>query len=420
MSIVHSVSSLEEARQIELKEKKLPFWLHMLRALLVLRLTLENGALNILHWCWFAATIEKPKDLLTIVVYMHGTLGDHIILLPFIAALKKNYPSAGLTAVTLSGDFPIADLLRSEPYIDEIIILNDHPVTRDGLRFRFTNHSLASLRCDLFVNLSPFGNRGVLGFVLREMIFARKIRARYAIGFHMFSLGKKGILNKLHRYFLVNEPRRAASVLREINIGIEGMRDCLPRNGIERAKILDLLHSKRAGNQPIILLNPGAKLAYQCWPPERYGYIARWLSQTYNVCVVVNGTKSENPLVEKVVAVSGGAAVNLAGIVSIQGLIELVRLSALCITNNTGTMHVAAAVGTPTVALFGTRWTPTHWFPLASKVRLLFSFSSSSYVYADDNQPDETLMNVRIEDTQQAIMDFVALEKLFDKPTENR
>ena len=83
-------------------------------------------------------------------------------------------------------------------------------------------------------------------------------------------------------------------------------------------------------------------------------------------------------------------------------------------------MHVAAAVGTPTVALFGTRWSPTHWFPLSSKLRVVISFSPSSYVYADDNQPDETLTNVRAEDVQQAIMDLVVQEKLFDKLTKDR
>ena len=419
-STVHCVSTLSEVQNIETALQKRSVRVILTRLILRVKLLALNFIISFIRRLWFSPFSPDDSEPPSIVIYAHGTLGDHVVHLPALVAIRERFLHSAITLVTYSGNFPISAIVGGTRIADTIITLSDHPVARAGRIFHYTDKRLEKIRCDLFINFSPFGNRGVLGFLMREMIFARKLGARSVCGFRMNFFDRSGTHNDVRHYFVRNEPRRAAAVLREINIEIESMRDYLPHSEIEKAKVLELLQSQRAANQPIVVLNPGAKLAYQYWSPERYGDIARWLLQTYNACVVVNGTDSESPLVEKVVAASGNAAVNFAGTVTVQGLIELVRLSALCVTNNTGTMHVAAAVGTPTVALFGTRWTPTQWFPLSLKVRVLFSFSSSSYIYADDNQPDETLMNIRVEDTQHAITDLVAQEKLFDKPKEGR
>ena len=341
-SKVHSVSTLDEAQRIEFKETRISPWLQVLRVLVIVWRASANELLEALRRSWFKATPESLKDVSSVIVYMQGTLGDHIVHLPSIAALKKKYPSAVLAVVSWCGDFPMMDLLLSEPYINTVVPLHDHPVIRDGFRFRFNNTALESLHCDVFINLSPFGNRGVPGFVLREMIFAKKIGARYAIGFHMFSVGKQGIFNGLQHYFVVNEPRRAAIMLNNLSLPQVQFRDVLPINEAARESVQKKIAAIAGDHRPVVVINPGAKFMIKCWPADRYALITSWLCEEFNATVVVAGIASEKGLGEKIVSGLSGRAVNLAGETSMLELIELLRMSALCVTNDTGTMHVAA------------------------------------------------------------------------------
>ncbi len=402
-SRVYSVSTIDEARIIEFKETKLPLGLRVLRRLLIVWRALANGCLEFLRRSWFITRPEKLGMPSSVVVYMNGTLGDHVVHLPLIAGLKKKYSSATLTVVSWCGDFPMAELLSAEPYIDAIVTLHDHPVVRDGFRLRFSNTVLESLRCDVFVNLSPFGNRGVLGFVLREMIFARKIHARYAIGFHMFSLGIQGILNGLQHYFVVNEPRRAAIVLDELDLPETTFNDVLLLNVEERNSVQKKIAAMLDSHRPIVVINPGAKFMIKCWPAERFAAIASWLSEEFNAHVVITGIASEKGLAERIVAESGGKAVNLAGDTSMLELIELLRMSALCVTNDTGTMHLTALLQRPMVAIFGTRISPTHWFPNSHCARVLFSFVPLSYSFSDEGGADESILRIQVDDVKQAV-----------------
>ena len=102
-----------------------------------------------------------------------------------------------------------------------------------------------------------------------------------------------------------------------------------------------------------------------------------------------------------------GRAVNLAGETSMLELIELLRMSALCVTNDTGTMHVAALLQTPMVAIFGTRISPTHWFPNSRNARVLFSFVASSYSFSDEGTADESILRIQVEDVKQSVREIL-------------
>ncbi|HTR80003.1 MAG TPA: glycosyltransferase family 9 protein [Bacteroidota bacterium] len=407
MSEVHCVSTLDEARRIERDETTLSPGLQAVRGLLIVWRALANGCLELLRRSWFITDPQKIGTPSSVVVYMNGTLGDHIVHLPLIAALKKKYSSAKLTVVSWCGDFPMAELLPAEPYIDTIITLHDHPVVRNGFRFPFSDNALASLRCDVFINLSPFGNRGVPGFVLREMIFAKKIHARYAIGFHMFSLGKQGILNRLQHYFVVNEPRRAETILKDLDLPKTGYGPVLPLDDRAKRSVRKKIKARTGSRSPVVVLNPGAKFMIKCWPVDRFASIASWLHEEFHARVVVTGVASEKRLGKEIINGSGRRGINLAGETSMAELIELLRMSALCVTNDTGTMHVAALLQTPIVAIFGTRISPTHWFPSSQRARVLFSFTPSSYSFNDDGGADESIRRIQVEDVKKAVIDLM-------------
>jgi ADP-heptose:LPS heptosyltransferase len=345
-----------------------------------------------------------------IVCYTVGTLGDNVVMLPALAALRHAYPRSSLTVMSFAygdGTRFAGELFSACPWINRFIPLVDDPVKRVGWKLHFTQKSRASVPCDLFVNLSLFCNTGWLGAVLRELIFAKFLGAKRVIGFRLHSYNRRGkALDKVKHHFLQNEPRRSEIVLRELRLSPEG--DSLLVTSDDARQAVARLLAPFAGKQ-VFVLNPGAKLPVNRWPASRFGELAAELVRRYGVSIAVAGIPSEKRLGDEVIARIPGHGINLSGQTSVPELIELLRRSAACVTNDTGTMHLAAALGLPTVALFTTRISPKHWFPVGPNVIAVFSFSEDSYSYRDEgDSPSKCLLNIEVADVMEALDELLA------------
>jgi heptosyltransferase-2 len=107
------------------------------------------------------------------------------------------------------------------------------------------------------------------------------------------------------------------------------------------------------GDSPLIAISPGASFGTaKRWPAERYGLLAYQLQKQVSATCVFFGSAQERLLVERVRAAAGGG-ISLAGRISLAEFMQLVRGCQLFITNDTGTMHLAAALDVPTLAIFG-------------------------------------------------------------------
>jgi heptosyltransferase-1 len=106
------------------------------------------------------------------------------------------------------------------------------------------------------------------------------------------------------------------------------------------------------GDHPFALINPGAAWPNKRWPPERFGEVAAFLREVRGLPSFVLWGPGEEGLAGAVVETSGGAA-RVAPATSVPELVALSRAAALVISGDTGPLHIAAAVGTPTVSLFG-------------------------------------------------------------------
>jgi heptosyltransferase-2 len=113
--------------------------------------------------------------------------------------------------------------------------------------------------------------------------------------------------------------------------------------------------------RPFIVLNPGANRADKRWPAERFAAVADQLASSHQVSVVVSGSPKESDVLAAVIAASRTPITDLtARGITLGSLKAVLKQSALLITNDTGPRHIAAALGTPVVTLFGPtdhRWT---------------------------------------------------------------
>ena len=103
--------------------------------------------------------------------------------------------------------------------------------------------------------------------------------------------------------------------------------------------------------EPLVVLHPGASDPERLWPTERFAAVGDALAAT-GAQVVVTGTEGERALVQSVVESMRAVAWDLAGKLSLHGLTGLLGRSAVVVANDTGPLHLAAAVGTSTVGIY--------------------------------------------------------------------
>lgn len=103
-----------------------------------------------------------------------------------------------------------------------------------------------------------------------------------------------------------------------------------------------------------VVLNPSAGKPNKMWPAERFGELANRLHAETGVRCFITGAPADQPLAERVLsAINGPHVVNLTGRTNLNQLAALLRRATLFVGGDTGPMHIAQAVGTPTLALFG-------------------------------------------------------------------
>ena len=403
---VYAVRSLEETINILQAHEKKEFKNLLKKAFITLWVSLTNCSLYILRFILFKKTGYTKKEFKNIVIYTVGIVGDNVVMLPAIAALRRRYKDATITVITncqIWDQQGAKGVLELSPLKDRLIVLDDHPVQRKGFRFVMDLEKFKGIKCDLFVNLSPFGNRGWFGAVVREMIFARKLGAQYAIGFLMSTYSRKGVFNKVQLKFVKNEPRRSRDVLRKLGLKPIENEDLFPHDNVSKETVLKKVIEQAGHPARLFVINPGAKFQSKCWPMDRFAKVANYLLDQYKACIVVTGNADERKMAATIVKATNNKAINLAGKTTLQELVELLRYAKVCITNDTGVMHISSMLGIPTIAIFSLRHSPTHWLPLGSKVISIFSLPDCSYCYDDFCKKLDCLNRIKEDDVLKAI-----------------
>jgi heptosyltransferase-2 len=139
-----------------------------------------------------------------------------------------------------------------------------------------------------------------------------------------------------------------------------------------------------ATDAPVVALMPGAEYGpAKQWPPEYFAALARQLAER-GAHVWILGSAKESALGESIAAAAGSARVrNLCGATALVDAVDLLALTAAVVSNDSGLMHVAAAVGTEVVALYGSS-TPDFTPPLTSRASIHYRRLDCSPCFARD------------------------------------
>lgn len=265
-------------------------------------------------------------------------LGDAVLTLPTIRGLKRLYPSASLSV--LAKPF-LASLFGMVPEVDEVIRL-------EGGRLK-TARELRRHRFDLALILPNSFDSAFVPFLAgiperigyrtdgRGVLLTRSISREPGFEQH----------HQVHYYY---------RLLREVGQGVPPESETgapwivPPREGVEWADQFLSQPGYRGGL--LVGMNPGATYGpAKCWFPERYVETAQRL-KAEGVQVIFFGGPDEADYVTEIARQVPGS-LNAAGRTDLVQLASLLQRCRVLLTNDTGPMHLSAAVGTPVIALFG-------------------------------------------------------------------
>lgn len=287
-----------------------------------------------------------------ILVRATNWVGDAVMSLPALQALRANYPDARISLLARPW---VADLYQREPFCDEVIPY-EAPRGRQGLR---TKWSIASDLRD-----RGFDCAVLLPNSFESALVVRLARVPMRVGYrrdgrgwlltHAVPVPKRGEVPRHERFYYLELLRRSGlipSYPQEGDIRLAGSQAAAAK-GREAFQVLSV-------PGPVIGIAPGA--AYggaKRWLPDRFAEAATKVAREFQgqCSFALFGSEGERPvcnLVEKGLCSRGQRAVNLAGRTSLGEFIKLAAACDLFLTNDSGPMHIASALGVPTVAIFG-------------------------------------------------------------------
>ena len=284
---------------------------------------------------------RKPRDKSFLIVSTTG-IGDTLWGVPAIRALRQTYPEAYIAVLTK----PLgAELLKCNPDIDKILTI------RRGLRaLPDAIPLIGSLFARRFSTVLVFHVSERIIWPLVLLAGAPRVIGAAGAFKHMDRLLTEpvGGLEDLHfidrRLSLV---ARAGAHTKDKSLALY-----LDEQAVQEADKFMAQRGLVDKKTPLLGLHPGAKDYYKCAPPERFIEAGARLAEKYGLAVVVLGGTDDQRLCAKVAASIPGA-VDASGALSVRGSGALMKRLKLFITNDTGPMHMAFALGVPTVALFG-------------------------------------------------------------------
>jgi lipopolysaccharide heptosyltransferase I len=276
-----------------------------------------------------------------------GALGDIVHTIPVAAALRRAFPTARIDWLVSGKHREILDLV---PVIDRRLSIRDRSGSGDGDSWLAAIRSIRGTAYDAALDLQGLiksaliarlsGAKQVVGFSRK---YAREPFARWFYS-RQYDPGGDGI-------YAASETRHVV----DINLGVLsalGVTAGTPEFPIEtRDSPVARQIAEQTGGR-YALLNPGAAWPNKRWPPTRLAALASALRSRRGLRSVVLWGPGELELAEEVVAAAGGAAM-MPPETAIADIVALARGAAVMVSGDTGPTHLAVAVGTPIVGIYG-------------------------------------------------------------------
>ena len=310
--------------------------------------------------------MPRLRDINRILVIKLRHIGDVLLTVPVFRALRENFPDARITALVNSGT---EGVIEGNPSIDEILTFNRGIkrlpyIDRRLKEIDFLN-SIRKKDFDMTVDLTGGDRASIISFISG---------ARYRLGWS----SKKGFIGKKYLYTSTCKPQKEKHMVIQ-NLDIVGQLGIETRDfsidfhipDVDMAYAGKILRGNDISEKrPIVHIHPTSRWLFKCWKDEYTAEIIKWLlKKKVSVVVTSSPDKKEMDKARNILSLASSLIthhsprlLDLCGKTTLKQLAAVSSASTLFFGVDSAPMHIAAAVGTPVVALFGPSG-PTHWGP---------------------------------------------------------
>ncbi|MFI5126153.1 MAG: lipopolysaccharide heptosyltransferase I [Candidatus Acidiferrales bacterium] len=315
-----------------------------------------------------------------------SALGDIVHTLPAVAALRQSFPRAQIDWLVDSKWSPI---LEGNPDATKIISI-------DRRNWRNVVATIRQLRVARYTIALDFQS------LYRSAILARLSGARRRVGFDAnyaregaaaFFYTEKVVPQSLHKV------EHNIELVESIGAHAEEIRFWLPTSREAREHVDRVLAAH--GITDFVVLSPGGGWASKCWPAERYGELHRALVERYGWRGVISFGPGERGLAENVQRAAGSPE-PLVELFNLPQLIALLRRAKFVVAADTGPLHLASALGTPVVGLYGPT-DPARNGPFSKHDVVVRNSSPDETTYRRDKTPAPSMLSITVEQVLDAI-----------------
>jgi ADP-heptose:LPS heptosyltransferase len=299
---------------------------------------------------------DPEADPSRILILRALQLGDMLCSVPALRALRARFPHARITLIGLS--WARAFVRRFSGYLDGFLPFPGFPglpgQISHGRGYCAFVRSAIALRSDLAVQMHGDGsltNRIVASLGARRTVGFRRKERKGVPGVDTIPWPESG--PEIRRWIAL------AAVLGAPSRG-EHLEWPVTSEDMAALRRCDGVKSLRAGRFAVV--HPGARATARRWLPERFAAVADHLSRE-GLDVVLTGSREEMPLTQAVARHMTRPALDLAGRIELDGMGALFTDARLLVSNDTGVSHMAAALGVPSVVIYGAS-DPDRWAPL--------------------------------------------------------
>ncbi|MBI4551202.1 MAG: glycosyltransferase family 9 protein [Candidatus Latescibacteria bacterium] len=296
-----------------------------------------------------------------LLVVRPDRVGDVVLSTPVLRALRRQWPEAYLAMLVRPYS---RDVLVANPWLDEILTDEADGSDRGVVGFMRQVGRLRTRRFDVALMLLPTMR-------IAWMLFLAGIPHRVGVGRTMYQALTLTRSVSRRRYIpLRHEADYCLDLARAIGVETEDVRPAVFLTEAEREAARSLLRAEGATDRPLIGLHPGNGRNAPNWPPETYGTLAdRMAGRWWGATLLVTGSAAEQGLIDRMRTGTTARLVSLAGRLDLRQLMAVIAELDLLVSSSTGPMHLAAALGVPTVSLFCPlpARSPGRWGPLSAR-----------------------------------------------------
>ncbi len=298
----------------------------------------------------------KPKNLL---IVRTDRIGDVILSLPLAGIVKKHFPECKVT-------FLLREYTRclavGNPNIDEIIILTEKA---GKISLRKNISKISHRKFDSVILVYPT-------FITALIIFLSGIKNRIGTGYRWYSFLFNRKIYKHRKFAEKHELEFNVEMLNEFGIQEEVNEDKVIFNLKPEEKSNTLIEELFSANniqndKPVIIIHPGSGGSAVDLPLEKFKELVQIIALKTDSTIIITGTDSEKSICSDLVI--SDKIYNFAGKVDLAGLIALIDKSDIFISNSTGPIHIAAALGKFTIGFYPKilSCSPRRWGPYTIK-----------------------------------------------------